>query len=96
MASINSTRNALNGCLDAIRDGGHLSDNEAKIGYWMFKEFLDFCQDNLVLACKRGFAAVYEHYLNCWSSDYLIEFQPGAAQGVWKNWYKFEEAAERQ
>lgn len=49
MASINSTRNALNGCLDAIRDGGHLSDNEAKIGYWMFKEFLDFCQDNLII-----------------------------------------------
>lgn len=49
--------------------------------------------DNFVLVCKRGFAAVYEHYLNCWSSDYLIEFQPGTAQGVWKNWYKFEEVA---
>lgn len=46
--------------------------------------------NNFVLACKRGFAAVYEHYLNCWSSDYLIEFQPGAAQDVWKNWYNLE------
>ena len=48
--------------------------------------------DNFVLACKRGFAAFYEHYLNCWSSDYLVEFEPGPAQGVWKNWYEFEEA----
>lgn len=54
--------------------------------------FVEGCLlDNFVLACKRGFAAVYEHYLNCWSSDYLIEFQPGAAQEVWKNWYRFEE-----
>lgn len=59
--------------------------------------FVEGCLlDNFVLVCKRGFAAVYEHYLNCWSSDYLIEFQSGAAQSVWKNWYKFEEAAERQ
>lgn len=47
--------------------------------------------DNFVLACKRGFAAVYEHYLNEWCSDYLIEFQVGAAQDVWKKWYGFEE-----
>ena len=74
------------------------------LGKWMHQNraeytgaFVEGCLlGNFELACKRGFAAVYEHYLNCWSSDYLIEFQPGAAQGVWKNWYKFEEAAERQ
>lgn len=49
--------------------------------------------DNFVLVCKRGYAAVYEHYLNCWSSDYLVEFEPGAAQGVWRRWYQFETAA---
>lgn len=49
--------------------------------------------DNFVLACKRGYAAVYEHPLNCWSSDYLVEFEPGAAQGVWRRWYQFETAA---
>lgn len=38
--------------------------------------------DNFMLACKRGFAAVYEHYLNCWSSDYLVEFESGIAQNV--------------
>lgn len=48
--------------------------------------------DNFMLACKRGFAAVYEHYLNCWSSDYLIEFESGAAQDVWENWYRFEDS----
>lgn len=49
--------------------------------------------DNFVLICKRGFAAVYEHYLNSWSSEYLVEFQAGAAQDVWRRWYQFEDAA---
>lgn len=49
--------------------------------------------DNFVLACKRGFAAVYEHTLNCWTSDYIVEFAPGAALEVWKNWYCFKDAA---
>lgn len=49
--------------------------------------------DNFVLVCRRGFAAVYEHYLNCWSSNYLVEFEPGAAQNVWERWYQFEAAA---
>lgn len=44
--------------------------------------FVEGCLlDNFVLACKRGFVAVYEHILNCWSSDYLIEFQPGTRPG---------------
>ena len=45
MAGINSTRKALNGCLDAIRDGGHLSDNEARAGRRMFDDILEFCRD---------------------------------------------------
>lgn len=51
--------------------------------------------DNFVLVCKRGFAALYEHPLNCWSSNYLVEFAPGAAQEVWRRWYQFETAAEQ-
>lgn len=51
--------------------------------------------DNFVLACKRGIAAVYEHYLNCWTSDYLVEFEPGKAEEVWRHWYEFEENAQR-
>lgn len=47
--------------------------------------------DNFVIACKRGFAAVYEHCLNEWSSDYRVEFDLGAAQEVWNRWYRFEE-----
>lgn len=45
--------------------------------------------DNFVLECKRGFAAVYEHYLNEWTSDYLIEFEAGDAETVWKRWDEF-------
>ena len=32
--------------------------------------------DNFILDCKRGYAFVYEHYLNPNSSDYLITFFP--------------------
>ena len=47
--------------------------------------------DNFVVVTRRGFAAIYENYLNEWSSDYYIEFQPGAAQKVFAKWYQFEE-----
>ena len=43
--------------------------------------------DNFVIACKRGFAAVYE------SSDYRVEYETGAAQKVWSRWYQFEAVA---
>ena len=46
--------------------------------------------DNFVLVTDKGFAAVYEHYVNCWTSDYYVEYQKGAAQKVWKKWYDFE------
>jgi hypothetical protein len=48
--------------------------------------------DSFVVATRRGYAAFYEHYVNEWTSDYLVEFQAGAAQTVFSNWYKFEEA----
>ena len=48
--------------------------------------------DNFIVATRRGYAAIYENYVNEWTSDYLVEFQPGAAQTVFSNWYKFEEA----
>jgi hypothetical protein len=76
----------------------------SNLGKWMHQNkasyagvFVEGClQDNFVLACKRGFAAVYEHYLNDWSSDYLVEFEPGTAQEVWRRWYEFEERSERR
>ena len=40
---------------------------------------------------ETDFAAFYEHYLNEWTSDYLVEFESGTAQTVWKRWYEFEE-----
>lgn len=32
--------------------------------------------DSFILCCKRGTAAVYEHYVNEGSSDYLVCFAP--------------------
>lgn len=50
--------------------------------------------DNFVVSTRRGYAAFYENYVNEWTSDYYVEFQPGAAQNVFSKWYKFEEKAE--
>ena len=49
--------------------------------------------DNFIMCTPRGFAAFYENYLNEWSSNYYVEFQPGAAQKVFSNWYEFEKEA---
>ena len=51
--------------------------------------------DSFMLACKRGYAAVYETCLNEWSSTYRVEFEAGPAQTVWRRWYEFEERSER-
>ena len=55
-------------------------------------DYIEGCLlDNVIVATRRGYAAIYENYLNEWNSDYYIEFQPGAAQNVFAKWYKFEE-----
>lgn len=60
-------------------------------------EFVEGCLlDNFVVVTRRGFAAIYEKYLNPNSSCYLVEFQKGAAQDVMRNWYKFEELATKE
>lgn len=48
--------------------------------------------DNFVVSTKRGFAAIFERSLNCWSSDYEIVFQPGEAQDVFAEWHRFAES----
>ncbi len=72
----------------------------AEIGKWLYQNKAEFTGDfvggclldNYVVVTKRGFAAVYEHYLSPNSSCYYIEFQSGSAQAVFRNWYKFEKA----
>lgn len=64
---------------------------------WMYQnkaeytgDFVEGCLlDNFVVVTKRGFAAVYESYVNSWTSCYYIEFQTGAAQDIFSRWYKF-------
>jgi hypothetical protein len=46
--------------------------------------------DNFVMVTRRGYAAFYENVVNCWTSDYFVEFQPGPAQDVFRKWYAFE------
>jgi hypothetical protein len=52
--------------------------------------------DNFVLATKRGFAAVYEKYCNEWTSCYHVVFEPGTAQNMFRQWYKFEKEAQNE
>ena len=69
-----------------------------KLEKWMHQNKADFTGDyiegclldNFVISTKRGYAAVYENYVNTWTSDYYIEFQPGAARDVFRRWYEFE------
>ena len=69
---------------------------------WMYQngaeyagDYVEGCLlDNFVVSTRRGFAAVYENYVSEWVSDYYVEFQPGAAQDVFSNWYKFEKEAD--
>jgi len=53
--------------------------------------------DNFVVFTKHGVAAIYEHYVNCWQSDYRVEFlrchkndEPGWTQAIFNRWYAFE------
>ena len=56
--------------------------------------FVDGCLlDNFLVWTKNGVAAVYEHYLNAWSSDYYVEFERGDGENVWDRWYDFEARA---
>lgn len=48
--------------------------------------------DNFIVSTKRGVAAIYEHCLNEWSSNYYVEFEPDkkCSGTVMRNWYDFE------
>ena len=54
-------------------------------------------QDSVVVAAKRGWAMVYEHYVNEWTSNFYVEFVPykneAEVDKLWKDWYTFEEKA---
>ena len=56
--------------------------------------------DSFVVETKRGVAAIYEHYLNEWTSNYYVEFtdykngfKNGEVDKIWSDWYAFEEKA---
>ena len=60
-------------------------------------DYIEGCLlDNFIMCTPRGYAAFYESYVNEWTSDYYVEFQPGAAQNVFSNWYKFENKMEAE
>ncbi len=44
-----NTGDDLGDCLDAIREGKRISDDEARAGRRMFKIFLEFCQENEIV-----------------------------------------------
>ena len=54
--------------------------------------------DNLFVACKRGYAAIYENARNAWTSDYYVEFAPYkndiACKVLWNKWERFVKASQ--
>lgn len=71
---------------------------ENELQEWMLRnkaeytgDFIEGCLlNNFVVSTPRGYAAIYEHYVNEWTSCYYVEFETGVASAVWDNWYRFE------
>ena len=63
--------------------------------------YVDGCLlDNFVLSVKRGYAFIYETYLNANSSAYRCKFVPYKNQDMidsaWAEWYNFAEKVEAE
>lgn len=60
----------------------------------------DVLANSFMLTCKRGTAAVYSHYLNPWSSDYLVLFVPYSDEKrtnqLYDDFYKYVENCEKE
>ena len=52
--------------------------------------------DSFIGWTKNGVAAIYEHYVNAWSSDYLVEFERGDGLNVWHRWEDFCEEYDKE
>lgn len=65
-------------------------------------ELIDFfygcLQDNALYSTKGGTMAIYEHYLNCWSSDLLIIFSrvESEIKGITAQFYERETANDNE
>lgn len=77
--------------------------NPVDLGKWMYQNKAHYMgnfvegvlQDSFMLSTSRGYAAVYDHFLNPWVSDLRIEFQPEKAFDVWERWEKFESSSNK-
>lgn len=80
--------------------------NADALGRWMHQNKAQYTGayiegvllDSFVVETKRGIAAIYEHALNEWTSNYYVEFtdykssfENGEANKIWSNWHAFEE-----
>lgn len=53
-------------------------------------DFLEGCLlDNFIVSTRRGYAAIYEKYINPNKSGYYIEFEAGTAAAIFNNWERF-------
>ena len=56
-------------------------------------DFLDGCLiDNFLIATKRGYIALLENYVNCWTSNYKLIFSTNM-QEIYSIWDKLSEEA---
>lgn len=53
-------------------------------------DFLEGCLlNNFIVSTRRGYAAIYEKYINPNKSGYYIEFEAGTAAAIFNNWSEF-------
>ena len=53
-------------------------------------DFLEGCLlDSFIVSTRRGYAAIYERYINPNKSGYYVEFEAGTAAAVFNNWDEF-------
>lgn len=78
--------------------------NQKQLDHWMYQNRAEYMGDyvegvlldSFTLSVKRGYAAVYAHYLTPNSSDYVVEWQASPAALLWGRWEQFQAANERE
>lgn len=66
--------------------------------------FSGVLQDNFVVSCRRGYAFLYEHYINANSSDFSVYFIPykeaekhnKAYDNLWTEFLSLKDAAQER
>lgn len=96
-------RECLNPYMFNTKNGEHgkityFRANDEQLNKWLQQNRAEYTGDfipgvlldSFIVGIRRGYAFIYETYLNGWESDYTIYFQAGGADDLWPAWYERE------